>query len=283
MYSRRTKSSTLAAAAVILLMSFTSLKVRGEDPRRNDGRVERLRAKFSAAGVETPPAPPADLGVHTACVKFGLACPDPYVKFLAEELAKLQGHAGGASHGKDEEEEVPTPMAPPPGARKAPKPPVRDNDPTHDAKLERLRRLRNVYRDKLLALHTTQTYWGCLLPHIKTITHRVFLLYIATVMQLLCSPLTLHIFFAAIIMTVLTWILFGTHIPNEHMCCIRATKPVFAMEGLLRSWGPPKSVANLVIERELCSIWGDAEWIDGTSTGNAPDKEASWFRRWAPK
>ncbi|KPA80481.1 hypothetical protein ABB37_04701 [Leptomonas pyrrhocoris] len=56
-----------------------------------DSRVAALRDALRAEHrVETIPDPPPELGIHTACKKFGRGCPDAYVAFLEDVVASLR-------------------------------------------------------------------------------------------------------------------------------------------------------------------------------------------------
>lgn len=263
--------SFLMAATLFALYLFP-FGARGDDPRRNDKLVEALRAEFTSSGLAAPPEPPSDLGVHATCVKFGLACSDAYVDFLKDEVAKLHGTAGGIPPSQAEKPK----RVPPTSAgkeRRTPKSPVEDNDPTRDVKLEKLQRLRNVYRDKLLELHSSEKRWECFFTRISSVLSSLLLSHVSSFVLWFWTAFAPHVPVAMLLMAVLTWVFFGTHIPNEHICCLRAARPAFAMDQLLARSAPPKSVASLVIERERCSGYDDFGEFNDSATGASAEGE----------
>lgn len=66
----------------LIIISTANAEPAARNKSNNDETVERLRSKLAAQGVNPLPEPPRELGVHTACVKHGRACPDAYVDFL---------------------------------------------------------------------------------------------------------------------------------------------------------------------------------------------------------
>ncbi|CAM39984.1 conserved hypothetical protein [Leishmania braziliensis MHOM/BR/75/M2904] len=64
--------------------------------QHKDRRVAQLRAALldsALYNVETLSDPPLELGVHTACKKFGRGCPDAYIQFLEGLLNTLRAEA----------------------------------------------------------------------------------------------------------------------------------------------------------------------------------------------
>lgn len=60
-----------------------------------DHRVKELRHTLQTEHhLERLPDPPLELGIHTACKKFGRGCPDTYVAFLEDVVASLRALRG---------------------------------------------------------------------------------------------------------------------------------------------------------------------------------------------
>lgn len=100
-WTTRTSFGVLSYTLVVavLCVSVASVRVCEALPTRyavsssasHDRRVAELRqALLSVHRLEKIPDPPLELGIHTACKKFGRGCPDTYVAFLEDVVASLR-------------------------------------------------------------------------------------------------------------------------------------------------------------------------------------------------
>ncbi|KAK7200046.1 hypothetical protein NESM_000054100 [Novymonas esmeraldas] len=102
--------ATLTAVCALLVLTSAAAAFAAATPtssaaseRSRDRRVADLRAALLSSGSSGSsssgtgaalgelPDPPLELGVHTACKKFGRGCPDTYVAFLEAALRERRG------------------------------------------------------------------------------------------------------------------------------------------------------------------------------------------------
>ncbi|KAG5490431.1 hypothetical protein JKF63_00551 [Porcisia hertigi] len=89
----------LALSAICLAaLAAPTFGTSSTPQHKKDSRVAQLRAALLDSPnyhLEALPDPPPDLGIHTACKKFGRGCPDTYISFLERLLASLSGEEAG--------------------------------------------------------------------------------------------------------------------------------------------------------------------------------------------
>ncbi|KAG5473786.1 hypothetical protein LSCM1_04416 [Leishmania martiniquensis] len=89
----------LCTLSALVCLAAVGARTPSVPQQYRDKRVAQLRAALLDSALhrlEALPEPPLALGVHTACIKFGLGCPDAYIQFLEELLTPLRGpHADG--------------------------------------------------------------------------------------------------------------------------------------------------------------------------------------------
>ncbi|KEG14695.1 hypothetical protein DQ04_00341100 [Trypanosoma grayi] len=252
--------SSLAVCLSLLLLC--GVGVHGDDARKNDEVVSQLREKLAAAGVDPLPAPPHNLGVHTACVMHGMACPDSYVAFLETLLnsPKKDPSAPAGSGPGTENKKKPKPppkkearanTAPVGGAgRRGHRATKKEDDPVGEAQLENLRRLRDVLQERLVERQSPESQWRCQEYHWLRKGLRLTLAVHEMMVERYWNFFVHRLLPCAVLTVVLTWVFFGDRIPQEHICSLLADDPSYLLNGQRLCRRKPLSVAELVMERE---------------------------------
>ncbi|ORC90186.1 uncharacterized protein TM35_000092360 [Trypanosoma theileri] len=226
--------------------------------RKNDETVARLLQELKEEGHQTPPEPPKHLGVHAACLKHGLGCPDSYVDFLMKQ--KKEGKTSQEDNKINEPiRKIPSSGTYSNAANVRRNAPNSNKDATDEVHLENIRRVRNVMNDRLKEHQSPEKQWHC--QQVRWF-HRG-----------LNTALTLHnvlvdrywnfiiySFFPCVLLTtVLTWIFFGDRMPREHLLSLLADDPNVALTAERARRKPPHSVAELVIQRES---YNNSSYVD---------------------
>ncbi|RNF25628.1 uncharacterized protein Tco025E_02124 [Trypanosoma conorhini] len=265
-------------AVLLFLLSLAVLGggggARGEEVRKNDEAVARLREALAAEGVDPLPEPPRELGVHAACIRHGMGCPDTYVGFLqglrrAPHTSPEAAAQGGAPQGR---------MQPSEGRRGRERGRT-DREVISEAELENLRRLRDVLRTRLAELQSPERQWKCQEFRwlrrglvIAQMTHNLVVEYYWGFVIQRLLPCVLFV-------TLTVWVLFGDRIPRQHMRSLLAKDPLCILNEVITRRNSPHSVAELVMKRESYNVTeiSDPEdiHVPGFRAGFAKMKEDS--------
>ncbi|EAN93052.1 hypothetical protein C3747_47g265 [Trypanosoma cruzi] len=256
----------------VLLLSVLGVDAEEEDVRRNDEVVARLREELAEEGVEPLPEPPRELGVHAACVRHGVGCPDEYVEFL-ESLqrtphtfpeTKPRNDAMSAERSGNMRRQTPLHGA---GERRAYS--IKGEDAVIEVQLENMRRLRDVMRERLAKQQSPEQQWKCkeflwISRGLKMVEamHSVLLQKYWNFVMNQLLPCVLLVF-------VTVWVFTGNRIPREHLRSLLADDPVPVFNEVIIRRKSPQSVAQLVMERESHNFSSMVDIDDGSSSPSA--------------
>ncbi|ESL06916.1 hypothetical protein TRSC58_05402 [Trypanosoma rangeli SC58] len=269
-------------AVLVVVLSLAVLGggvAHGEEVRKNDDVVARLRKELAAEGMDTLPTPPRELGVHAACLKHGMGCPDTYVGFL-EGLRSApptppETRAAKVAAGSEAWQD----RRPTSGEVRERRRGRTDREVAAETQLENLQRLRDVMRDRLAEQQSPEQQWKC--KEFRWL--RMGLLVTQTLHNLAmeqCWGFAMQQLLPCVVfVTVTVWVLFGDRVPRQHMSSLLAKDSMSVLTEVITRRKSPHSVAELVMKRESYNVTdiSDPEDINvpGFRDGFAKMKEES--------
>ncbi|EKF33049.1 hypothetical protein MOQ_003091 [Trypanosoma cruzi marinkellei] len=268
----------------VLLLSVRGVDADEEDVRKNDEVVARLRKELAAEGVQPLPEPPRELGVHAACVRHGVGCPDVYVEFLetlrgnphtVPEATPRSDALRAARNGNTRRS---TPRY---GAGEGRTHPRRSEDAVIEVQLENMRRLRDVMRERLAKQQSPEQQWKCKEFRWLSWGLKMAEAMHSVVMQKYWNFVMNQLLPCVLLVFVTVWVFIGNRIPRQHLRSLLADDPVCVFNEVIIRRKSPQSVAQLVMERESHNFSSMVDVDDGgssppnTPNGFAKEKEDS--------